>query len=305
MLELYELQVFLVAAATENFSEAGRRLQMSQPAVSGHIHALEERLKVQLFERTGRNIKLNDVGQALVPVARKLLKEAELLEEFVASQRGSLTGHLLLGCSTAAGKYILPRIMARFQERHPDVKIACQVGPRGQALDDLVEGKVDLAVSSLRVPRRAIEYHHFADDELVLIVPPDHVWASRENINPVELLDYPLILREPSSGTMFTLNRALAEADLSLDMLPSNLTLWNSEAIVQAVSVGIGAGFVSSITAELALQHHIVVQVPIVAFAPVQSLYMARHTGFSASEAQTVFWEFTFASENMDLRPII
>ena len=74
MLELHELQVFLVAAETENFSEAGRILQVSQPAVSAQIQALEQRLNTQLFDRAGRNIRLNEMGRALVPLVRSLLK---------------------------------------------------------------------------------------------------------------------------------------------------------------------------------------------------------------------------------------
>ena len=131
MLELHELQVFLVAAETENFSETGRLLQISQPAVSGHIQALEQRIQTQLFDRTGRNIKLNEVGEALVPMVRNLLKEARQIEEFIALRRGTMIGQLAIGGSTAAGKYILPKIMARFLETHPNVRITCDVGPRG------------------------------------------------------------------------------------------------------------------------------------------------------------------------------
>lgn len=152
MLELDELLVFLTAAETENFSETGRLLQLSQPAVSAHIQALEQQLNTRLFERAGRNIKLNEIGEALVPVVRKLLKEAQSIEEFIASRHGTVIGQLTIGCSTASGKYTLPKIMARFMDCHPDVRILCHVGPRNQAIERLSAGKVDIAVSSLRVP---------------------------------------------------------------------------------------------------------------------------------------------------------
>jgi DNA-binding transcriptional LysR family regulator len=71
MLDLYELQVFLAAAETENFSEAGRRLQLSQPAVSMQIRSLETHLGMDLFHRAGRHIALTEAGQALVPLARE------------------------------------------------------------------------------------------------------------------------------------------------------------------------------------------------------------------------------------------
>jgi DNA-binding transcriptional LysR family regulator len=304
MLDLRELEVFLVAAETENFSETGRVLQISQPAVSGHIQSLEQRLETLLFERTGRNIRLNEVGQGLVPVARNLLKEAQRLQEFVALRRGTVIGKLTIGCSTAAGKYILPGVMARFMREHPGVHIVCDVGPRSQTLDRLCNGEIDLAVSSLRVPRRAVEYCHFCDDELVLIAPREHVWAKRSSISVGMLLEEPLVQREASSGTVVQLNRELAEHDMSVEMLSTRLTLTNAEAIVQAVVEGIGPAFVSRRSALAAIEQGRIVKVPVERLNPVQRLYMARHAGFHASEAQNAFWDFTFAPENQDLRQL-
>jgi DNA-binding transcriptional LysR family regulator len=305
MLELHELQVFLVAAETENFSETGRLLQISQPAVSGHIQALEQRIQTQLFDRTGRNIKLNEVGEALLPMVRNLLKEARQVEEFIALRRGTMIGQLMIGCSTAAGKYILPKIMARFLETHPNVRITCDVGPRGRALDRLSAGEIDLAVSSLRIPRRVIEYRHFSDDLLILIVPLDHPWAGRSSIHYTELAEYPLISRETGSGTTITINRELAQYDMSVDMFKTRLILGNTESIVQAVIEGIGPAVVSHTSAESALQQGLVVEVPVEGVNLVQRLYMARHTEYFSSEVQTAFWDFAFAPENDDLRPMI
>jgi LysR family transcriptional regulator, transcriptional activator of the cysJI operon len=305
MLEIYELQVFLVAAETENFSEAGRILDISQPAVSAHIQALEQRLNAKLFERTGRNIKLNEVGEAFVPVVRNLLKEVQRAEEFIATRQGTLTGQLIFGCSTAAGKYVLPRVMARFMEQNPDVRLVCQMGPRGLALDRLSAGEIDLAISSLRLPRKEIEYHHFADDLLILIAPPDHPWAKLGSITVNDLVEYPIVLRESGSGTSITINRELARFDMSIDMLQTRLILWNTESIVHAVMEGIGPAFVSQMSTISAIQQHQAVEIPVENLHLIQRLYMARHSGFHATEAQIAFWDFTFAPENEDLRPIL
>ncbi len=305
MLELYELQVFLIAAETENFSETARLLNTSQPAVSAHIQALEERLNMRLFDRIGRSIKLNDMGEAAIPAVRKLLREAQILEEMLSSPPDTVSGLLAIGCSTSAGKYILPKIMARFMGLHPSVRVMCRVGPRNQALERLTAGEVDLAVSSLRVPRRTIEYRHFADDLVVLIVPKDHPWARVGHLALEELIEQPLVLREASSGTSITLNRELASYDLSVEMLPTRLVLENTESIVQAVGEGIGPAFVSRTCAESALREGLVKEVAVEGLRLIQKLYMARHTDFRASEARTAFWDFVFAPENDDLRPMV
>jgi DNA-binding transcriptional LysR family regulator len=246
---------------------------------------------------------LNEIGEALVPVVRKLLKEAQSIEEFIASRHGTVMGQLTIGCSTASGKYILPKIMARFMDCHPDVRILCHVGPRSQAIERLSAGMVDIAVSSLRIPRREIEYRHFADDLIVLIAPPLHPWAQAQTITPDDLVNCPIIFRESSSGTSITINRELAKFDMSIDMLQSRLTLENTESIVQAVREGIGPAFVSRVSAEPMLHNGQAVEVTVENLSLVQRLYMARNTDFRASESQVAFWDFTFAPENDDLRP--
>ncbi len=304
MLDLYELQVFLIAAETENFSETARLLNISQPAVSGHIQSLEQQLKTQLFDRTGRNIRLNEVGSAFVPVARNLLKEARQAEMFIAARRGTVAGHLTIGCSTACGRYLLPRIIGRFMGRNPEVRVTVWVGQRGAALEDLASGTIDLAVSSLRAPRRDFEYRHLADDVLVLIVPPEHPWARRSILEPEELVEYPLMMREPTSGTAITINRELSRFDMSLDVLSVRLTLASSEAIVQAVCEGVGPAFVSLVVAAPFLERGQIRAVPVKSLEPVLSLYMARQTAFQGTVVQRAFWDFTFAPENEDLRQL-
>ncbi|MCL4239231.1 MAG: LysR family transcriptional regulator [Anaerolineae bacterium] len=301
MLDLYGLQVFLLAAKTENFSETARLLNISQPAVSGHIQSLEQQLQTRLFDRTGRNIRLNEVGSAFVPVVHNLLKEARQAEAFIASRRGTISGHVTIGCSTACGKYILPRVIARFLAQNSDARVTCWVGQRGAALDSLAAGEVDLAVSSLRVPGRDFEYRHFSDDLLVLIVPPDHPWAARENLEPDDLVEYPFVMREPASGTVVTLNRALARYDMSVDVLSSRLVLANTESIVQAVCAGVGPAFVSQVAAESVLEKGLVRAVAVPGLDLVMRLYMVRHTRLYASDAQRAFWDFTFAPENHEL----
>jgi DNA-binding transcriptional LysR family regulator len=305
MLELYELRVFLIAAETENFSETGRILDISQPAVSTHIQTLEQRLNTRLFDRTGRNIRLNEIGEAFVPIVRNLLKEAQRAEEFIAVRQGKLMGQLTVGSSTAAGKYLLPRLMARFMDQYPNVQLSCQIGPRGQSLDRLCAGETDIALGSLRIPRPMIEYRHFSDDLIVMITPMDHPWATKDVLTINDLVERPIILREPSSGTAITINRELAQFDMSIDMLQTRLVLWNTESIVQAVIEGVGPGFVSQTSAANAIQQKAVVEIPVEGLRLVQRLYMARHTHHSGSDAQVAFWDFAFAPDNQDLRPVI
>ncbi len=110
MLDTHQLHVFLVAAETLSFTKTARRLHMSQPSVSQHIQTLERHFDKELFTRAGRSIMLTDAGQALLPMAREIVNQSVSIEETMRSLDGEVHGHLLVGCSTTPGKYILPLI---------------------------------------------------------------------------------------------------------------------------------------------------------------------------------------------------
>ena len=92
MLDAHQLNVFLTAAETLNFTQAAQRLHMSQPSVSQHIHALEKRFRAKLFSRSGRSLQLTDEGTTLVPLARELVKQSILIEETMDSMKGDVIG---------------------------------------------------------------------------------------------------------------------------------------------------------------------------------------------------------------------
>lgn len=304
MLNINEMQVFLIAAETENFSEAGRRLNISQPAISMQIRSLEETLGMDLFHRSGRHISLTEAGHTLVPLARDLVSRSIQIEETMASLQGEVVGLLKLGCSTTSGKYILPKLIARLCERHPQVQVICHVNSRDAALQMLQEGEAHIVISSLREPSKDIEYYPFVTDRVVLVAPPNHPWADKRVIEPAELVNAKFILREEGSGTREALKDRLAWHNLSLDHLDTVMVLGNSEAICMAVREGIGVAFVSCMVAAEGLSSGKLAPVTINGMDVCQTLYLARHTGRPATSAQTAFWDFAFAPENKHLRDL-
>ncbi len=298
MLDIYELQIFLTAAETGSFSEAGRRLQMSQPAVSMQIRSLENRLGVELFGRAGRHIRLTETGQALIPMARELINLSIQVEETIASLQGEVTGLLKLACSTTAGKYVLPHLIAGFIEQYPHVQVACDVGSRGTSINQLLDGSAQLVITSLREPYRELEFRPFIVDPVVLITPPEHPWAQRGTISVDELHEGRFIVRESTSGTQQAVVEALARYDLNVADLQIVMTLGNSEAIHLAVAEGIGVAFVSQRAATDGIYTKRAAVVQVEGLEIIQQLYMVRHTDRAATTAQNAFWEYVALPEN-------
>lgn len=292
MLNLNELLVFLTAAECGNFSEAGRQLHLSQPAVSQKVDSLEKQFGTKLFMRRGRSVCLTESGQALRPIARELISSALRLEETMASLQGEVIGEMNVGCSTASGKYLLPGLIAGFRKKYPQVRINVLVSSRASVMERLVVGELTLGVSSKKIDHRDLEYQDFFTDDVILIVSADHPWARYRQIYPDDLLDEPLILREEVAGTREVLLDGLQARDITPDMLNVAMVLGNAEAIVMAVGEQIGVAFVSRLAAARDLEIGRVVEVQVESLELKRNIYLTRNLRLPTTRAQSEFWNY-------------
>lgn len=292
MLNLNELEVFIAAAEHGSFSEAARKMHLSQPAVSQCIQSLERRFQLELFTRQGKSARLSDAGKTLLPLARELLTSATRLEETMSSLNGLIAGHIQVGCSTASGKYIMPITVARFRRDYPTVRVDIQIGSREQVVERLLESSLDFAVSSKLVDHRDLDILAFYEDEVVLIAPADHPWARNCEIFPDDLMDAPLIMREPTSATYEAVYRGLLAHDIPLEMLNVVMVLGNAEAIALSVEEGIGVAFISRLAAAHGIALGRIVEVRVEGLDLRNRLYFLRNRRTALTPAQNALWEF-------------
>ncbi len=177
LIELSTLRVFLAAAEEKNFSNAAKRLHLSQSAVSQNIQSMERAYGVDLFIRHGRVVELTEAGQSILPMARDVLRAARLLEDGFQEINHQVGGELLIGCSTSAGKYLLPVLLSDFQREYPSVHPRVKVMGRDGVYDRLLNQSVPIGVSSKYFDHRDLESVPLFDDRIYLIVPANHPWA--------------------------------------------------------------------------------------------------------------------------------
>ena len=292
MINLNELRIFLVAAEYGNFSEAGRRLHLSQPAISQTISSLEKNFGMDLFKRSGRTQRLTEAGQVLKPMAIELLAGAKRLQETMASLQGDVVGELNIGCSTASGKYLLPGLISRFRDVFPHVRVNVIVNNRGAVIRKVLSGEYSFGISSKRIDHRELEYQEFHMDEVILIVAANHPWASFRYIYPDDLLDEPIILREEGAGTLDVLLDGLREYDITPDLLNVAMVLGNAEAIEIAVEENLGIAFVSRLAATRGLELGRIVEVQVDGISLGRKIYMTRSKELPLTRSQIEFWEF-------------
>ncbi len=292
MLNLDALKIFLAVAEHGSFSEAGRHLHLSQPAVSQIMQGLERQLGAQLFIRQGRAVQITDGGQMLVPMARELLNSAQRVKQTMLSIQEEVVGEITIGCSTASGKYLLPGMFARFRQQFSQVRLNVLVSSRESIIHKLVIGDIPFGVSSKQVEQVELEYQDFYTDTVILIVPARHPWAKFRKVYPDDLLDEPIILREELAGTREVLEEGLQKHDISPEMLNISMVLGNAEAIEMAVEEGLGIAFVSRLAASHGLELGRVVEVEVSGMPLTRKIYLVRNRKQLLTRAQTEFWKF-------------
>lgn len=301
MVEVHELQVFLAAAEHENFSAAARKLHLSQPAISFQIQALEQRLNVQLFQRTGRRIALTEAGRDLLPMAREMVNLSNRIEETMCAQQGIVKGQVLMGCSTSPGKYILPHLIGEFRRQFPDVQFSVEVMDRQAVEDKLLQEQIHIGVMGICSKNRDIECWPFFSDELSLIVPVDHPWAARGRIKPAELKDAVWISREGGAATRELVLAYLGEFGISVDDLRIAMELGSPEAVEAAVEAGHGVSFVSHIAVRRALESRRIRAVEVEGMRIQRQIYLARNRTRTCACAQLRFREFIESGEGRQI----
>ena len=301
MVDIPKIETFLCAAENSSLSEAAKQLHLSQPTVSHHIKSLEQELDATLFHRSNVGLQLTEAGRMLLPWARRLLHDTNDLRKMMSSLQEDILGELRIACSTTAGKYILPQMAARFSQQYPGIHVrilAC--GPE-QTTINLLDGEAHLGVVSTEVDDTNLESQQFFRDVITLIVPSNHRWAFRKIIEPSEILEEPIIMREESAGTRRVVLAELAKHDISLDDLNVFMELGNAEAIVRTVAAGYGISFASSLASACPMERGNVTDINLDGMTLQRNVYMVRKRISSPHRPRDVFWSFIHDPANADL----
>jgi len=238
-----------------SFSAVAKKLSVSQPAISFQIQKLEHDLNVCLINRNYKKVTLTDAGTRLLEFAETVNKAESSLLEDLEHLRDSVGGDLKIAASTTPGEYILPALLGNFLNQYKAVKAHVAVDDSIAVISGVKDGIYEVGFCGSTPPKgHSLESFKVAEDEIVLVVFPEHPFASHEQISFNELEDAPLIFRDATSGTQKTLEQLLTKAGLSPTRLTPRLTLGSSQAIVSAVETRAGIAFVSNLAVEQQLK---------------------------------------------------
>src|SRR4029079_12100473 len=175
-----QLQAFCEVVDRKSFSLAAERLGVTQPAVSLQVRALEERLRTQLLDRSGRRVEPTESGLKLYRAAQRLLAlEEEIVSELAEEATGDLAGTFEIGASTGPGGVVLASLLCQFAELHPELHVSLFVFDTQTVIERVADRTLELGVVGAAPRHRGVEYEPFIKDTVILVCPPGHPFAGK------------------------------------------------------------------------------------------------------------------------------
>jgi len=212
-LNLDQLRTLVAIADLGTFSAAGRALHLAQPTVSLHVSELESRLDTPLLLRGPRRVTPTAAGADLVARARRLLREADDAIEAVERHRDGQVGRVRLACTAGAVTHLLPRLIAAFEERHPDIDVQLALGTSAALMRRLFVDDFDLALVALpQAGYPALTLTPLRRTPMLAILPAG--LKAPAAVTPAWLARHPLILEEPDTHIAQTVTAWFAAAGL-------------------------------------------------------------------------------------------
>jgi DNA-binding transcriptional LysR family regulator len=244
-----QLEAFLAVAERRGVSRAAKALYLTQPALSARLRNLERELGTELFVRTPTGVRLTQAGQAFRPIAQRILQTLADGRKVVSELADGEAGRLVLGAAPAASAYLLPGLVRRFRETHPDVRLVVHTGHSEEVLEMVRREQVQLGlVRDLGHPD--VVATPVFEDEIVFVVPPGHPFAAAEQIRVADLEAARLILFDRTTSYFELTSPVFREAGF----VPKGLLeIDNVEAAKKMVEHGLGPALLprSAVTDEL------------------------------------------------------
>ncbi|MGK3128952.1 DNA-binding transcriptional regulator YeiE [Pantoea sp. C8B4] len=281
---LRQIEVFTEVLKSGSTTQASQVLALSQSAVSAALADLENQLGVQLFDRVGKRLALNEHGRLLYPRAVGLLEQAGEIEQLFKEDNGAIR----LFASSTIGNYLLPGMIAAYRRDFPTLPLELSVGNSQDAINAVADFRVDIGLIEGPCHEPDIVSEAWLEDELVVFAAPD-ADILKQPITLTSLAAAPWILRERGSGTREIVDYLLLS---HLPQFQLGMELGNSEAIKHAVRHGMGISCLSRRVISDLLEAGTLVEVAVPLPRLTRTLYRIHHRQKHLSKALSRFLSY-------------
>jgi DNA-binding transcriptional LysR family regulator len=240
-MELRHLRYFEAVARHSHVTRAAAELHIAQPALSKQVSQLEHELGVALFDRVGRNVRLTEAGEALLPHARAVMAQVEAARAEMAERIGLRRGRATVGTPPTVGTQLLPNVLAAFNRRYPGIELRLHEAGVQTLLDLLETGLTDVAVVTLPVEDEQLTVVPILTEEMVLAVCRGHSLAGHEEV-AIRQLEHEAWVLSPEN---YELREATLSACAAAGFIPRVvLDGGETDTLLRFVAAGIGVALV-------------------------------------------------------------
>jgi DNA-binding transcriptional LysR family regulator len=247
-----QLKAFYAVVNNSGFQRASESIHLSQPAVSIRIRELEKHLGIELFRRSGRQVRLTEAGKLVADYTVRLMIIMNDMNRAIDEIKGFKRGQLRCGATTTIAVHRLPRVLLQFKKLFPNVEIKVVVEKTAEIEKRIMADLLDVGlVSGTMNDPSGVSIRTFLTDEFVLITPPKHLLAGHPKISLKQVAKLPLILREHGSSPRRVIEDGFRSAGIAYQCM---MEIETSEAVKKAVAEGIGCSIAPLCSIQLETQ---------------------------------------------------
>jgi len=240
-MDFRQLEILQAIAETGSFTACGRKLHVSQSAISRQIALLEEELGEPLFLRVGRKVRMTPAAEALVQLGQRVSQDVRDTVASVTDRTREMRGTLRLSGGMTVCLYIFPTLVKQLRRSHPKLDVKMMVATAGRSVEEIRAGHVDAGLLTLPVEEADLVTMPVLREELLLVTMPGHPLAKRKKIAPQDLAGEAFVAFEAGSGTRRVIDRFFLGENIEPNIV---METENVEIIKAMVKTGLGIGIV-------------------------------------------------------------
>ena len=253
-MNLKQLKYVLVLSETKSFSKAAEVLNISQPSLSQYIKKIEKEVGLDLFVRSGGNVRISEAGKVYIDASRKILDIEHQLQNQLADIESNRTGTIIIGISPYRSVHLMPQVVKKFHELHPGIKLVLDERSGLDLFEGASRGDFDIFVTAPSENTIGYITKHMMYEELILAVPKDSDLCAELSKSSKKVNDrlFPVIDINSINGKDVISLGEYMPIRLRTDELCSQYNLMfntvlevrSNEALISAVTSGVGAAIV-------------------------------------------------------------
>lgn len=291
-MDIHKFFTFCAVVDYGTISKAAEALYCSQPALSKQMASLEKEIGYPLFERCGKKVTVNANGQLVYHFGKALEKDFNQLKSDLYTLNNPCHREINFGATNSIGIYLLPPILGDFKRNHANIPVNFKVNFLPNIMDMLNRDAINFAI----IPENPdiLENSHyicqsFLNDEMVLVLPPDHPLTKNESVKAEELTRYPFLISQIQSATRSFITSKLSEQNVYLSNI---IDMYNAEAIKQSIINGLGISILSKTSVINEVKNGFLKTLPINDMDLVRQLYFIHKRNHILTPEESLFIEF-------------